>query len=125
MRKIYTLDVCLEDFKSARQGIECVFDMIAKVKAAVFAQAGKIIDYSFSNVFNRETNPFGDTLTLSFDIATHDDWERELVVDHFMINGINSPPEIYPMVSFRRSASTKGFLSNLDPGDGESRSVHG
>ena len=124
MNKTYTLQVCLEDFKSGRQGIEFIFDLIEKVKAAVFAQSGKVVSYSFSNQPNRDFNIDGNVGTLSFEILTHDDYVRELTVEYYAEdNYFGKPPNICVMISFCRSASTKAPWSSLDPGVGESRSV--
>jgi hypothetical protein len=126
MKKNYFVQFCLDDFKSGKQAVEVVFDIIEKVKAAVFAQSGKVVSYSYSNVLDRECNINGMISTITFEIATHDEYYRELVVDYWMdatLRDYHGSPLVYPMVSFRRSASTTVPLSNLDPGVGESQSV--
>ncbi len=131
MKKTYTLDFCLEDLKSGKQAIEVVFDMIAKVKAAVFAQAGEVLEYSYSNVFDPMKNIDGNTGTISFLIRTHDDYDRELVVEHWLDSRFESEvnmtygPNVYTMISFRRSANTTGPSKNLIRGVEASRMERG
>ena len=127
MKKNYEVKLCLDDFRSGRHAITMVFDIIEKVKAAVLAQSGMVKSFAYSNIPNMCDNPFGDIATLSFEVLTHDDDERELVVEHYAkSNQIGDQPEVWIMVSFRRSASTTEPLqtAHLDPGVGESRSVH-
>jgi hypothetical protein len=120
MIKTYTIEVCLADFKDAQHGIEFIFDLIAKVKAAVFAQSGEVRSFAFSNKPDPYKNPYGIIGTLSFEIATHDEYDRELVVEHW-INPAKTEwchyteAQGFTMVSFRRFASTKEPLNSPDP----------
>lgn len=125
MKKTYAVHFCLEDFKSGKQAIEVVFDLIEKVKAAVFAQSGKVVSYSYSNVPDRDMNIDGNVGTISFEVITHDEYARELVVEHWLdprgTNGLAA--SVYTMVSFR-SANTTAPWSSLNPGVGGSQAVH-
>jgi hypothetical protein len=111
MRKIYTIDICLDDLnlKTGRQSVELVFDLIAKVKAAVFAQAGQVFDWSYSNTRDPAKNIDGNIGTLSFDIGTQDNWERKLSQTYLQVAKLGRGPgamyETHLLVSFHRSAN--------------------
>lgn len=67
------LRICMDDFRgdfAGRRALETTFELIEKVKAAVFSKGGKIMSFKFDNTPTRDANPGGDIATLSFDIRT-------------------------------------------------------
>jgi hypothetical protein len=104
MKRTYTVSFCMLDFKEGQLAIHTIFDVVARIKAAIFSQSCVLKDWSFSDEPDREMNPDGAIATLSFDVLSPDDYERSLVVESFVrgsdLSGV--PPRVFPMVSFQR-----------------------
>jgi hypothetical protein len=109
MKKTYELKVCKDDFKSGRQAIETVFDIIEKAKAAIFAVGSKLIGFSYSDTPSID-NPCADIATLSFEVASRDDGPRELLIEVTEVRSPFGERSLVTAVIFARvprSASTK------------------
>jgi len=94
-----TIKICLDDFRSGREAVEKCFELIDKVRAAVTAKSGKVINYTFSNEPDRELNPLGVIGTFTFDIRTP--YKCEASLDFNCATGFDQKP--WPIVNFNIS----------------------